>query len=137
MGARKAPTPPAPRQVKPIPPPAPPRKRGRLVLSEAEWRAEAVRRFGPDEMGWQFVCPCCGHVASVSEWRAGGAEPGAVGFSCVGRWVGAKREAFGGQGAGPCNYAGGGLFSVNPVCVTSDTGQQFRVFDFAPEASRP
>ena len=58
-----------------------------------------------------------------------GAPLTAVAFSCVGRWSGSKREAFG-TGEGPCNYAGGGFIGLNPVIVT-DGETENRVFEFA------
>jgi hypothetical protein len=52
----------------------------------------------------------------------------------VGRWTGAKREAFS-DGQGPCNYAGGGLFKLNPVTVVMDPDEhgsrEHCVFEFA------
>jgi hypothetical protein len=104
----------------------------RRTTTAAEWRAEAARLFGPDPGGWRFVCPSCGHVASVRSWEDLGATPGEIGFSCVGRHMPSARDAFTG-GPGPCNYAGGGLFQINPVSVTTDAGV-VRVFEFAPAA---
>lgn len=104
--------------------------------THAEWTAEAGRRFGADPMGWRFVCPSCGHVAAVREWRDAGAPEGAVAFSCVGRWLNADgTRAFAGVG-GPCNYAGGGFIGLNPVAVDFD-GREHRVFDFAPSEPTP
>lgn len=99
-------------------------------MTLGEWHADGVRRFGPDEMAWRFVCPACGHVATTADWKAAGAPETTVAFSCVGRWAGEKREAFG-DGPGPCNYAGGGLIGLNPVAVDGHG----RVFAF--DASRP
>lgn len=101
------------------------------VMTRDEWEAEGRRRFGDDKMKWAFVCPICDHVATVQEYKDAGAPHGAVAFSCVGRWVGAKRQAFGGEGAGedrpgPCDYAGGGFFMVNPLEVDG-----YRYFNFA------
>lgn len=96
-------------------------------MTHAEWEAEGERRFGPDKMTWRFVCPACGHVAATSDWRDAGAKTNNVAFSCVGRWLPKQRQAFGERGPGPCNYAGGGLFAINPLEVD---GQHF--FDFAP-----
>lgn len=95
-------------------------------MMREEWEAEGVRRFGEDRMLWAFVCPVCGHVATVQDYKDAGAPSGAVGFSCVGRWAGPKRRAIGGEGPGPCDYAGGGLFMLNPLEV--DGG---RYFNFA------
>ncbi len=94
-----------------------------------EWKAEGERRFGPDVMRWRFVCPACGHVASVQEWKAVGAPEDVVAYSCVGRWAGADRVAFE-SGRGPCDYAGGGLFQINPVRIGD---RESGVFAFADD----
>lgn len=79
-----------------------------------EFTAEAVKRFGPDKMKWQFVCPACGHVQSAEDYKAAGAPPNAVGFSCVGRWIEGSRGCFD-DGPGPCDYAGGGLIRMHKL----------------------
>ena len=94
-----------------------------------QYLAEGEQKFGPDRMNWRFVCPSCGHVASAAEYKAAGAPEGAIGFSCIGRWVGAKIDAFE-KGEGPCNYAGGGLFNINPVEITGRS-KPFFFFEFA------
>lgn len=97
-----------------------------------EWEAEGRRLFGDDQMQWRFVCPACGHVASVKDWQDAGAEEDEVAFSCVGRHSEKPRGAFVSKFTtkknreGPCNYAGGGLFKLNPVEVDGHN-----VFDFA------
>lgn len=100
-----------------------------IKMTRAEWTAEGYRRFGSDVAAWRFVCPCCGHVASVADWKAAGATDGEIAFSCIGRRVGPAREAFG-EGVGPCDYAGGGLFRLNPVHVAYGE-RTVEVFDFA------
>lgn len=108
----------------------------RITMTHTEWLAEAVRRFGEDNSKWRFVCPSCGHVASVQDWKDAKAPAGAIGFSCVGRYVGAAARAaaraFGGKG-GPCNYTGGGLFAINPVLVDMGDGKPIQAFAFADE----
>jgi hypothetical protein len=94
-------------------------------MTVEEFFAEAVEKFGTDKGNWKFICPSCGHVASVAEWKAAGGESGA-GFSCIGRWIGAKIQAFE-KGEGPCNYAGGGLICISPVEVIGHG----RFFEFA------
>lgn len=80
-------------------------------------------------MKWAFVCPSCGHVQTVADYKAAGAPEGGVAFSCIGRYTGATQELGTKQG-GPCNYAGGGLFRLNPVGVIfEDTKRD--VFEFA------
>lgn len=108
----------------------------------AEWAAEGERRFGPDRMEWKFVCPACGHVARAADWKAAGASEGAVAFSCVGRWLpnsgpGRAFVAAGTASAKPCDYAGGGLFGLNPLLVQDLDGKTHRLFAFAEaEADR-
>ncbi len=100
------------------------------VLTYDEWIAEGTRRFGPDKMGWKFICPSCGYVASVADWRNAGDEKGSMtAFSCIGRLTGSEKQMFDKTG-GPCNYAGGGLFGLNPMKVMQD-GVIHSLFDFA------
>lgn len=101
------------------------------AMSLAEWHAEATKRFGPNPLHWRFVCPSCGHVASVRDWKDAGAEENDVAFSCVGRHLNAGGDKTFKKEGGPCNYAGGGLFRLNPVRVDSD-GLIHSVFAFAP-----
>ena len=97
-------------------------------LTHEEWVKEAEAKFGKDPLGWRFVCPSCGHVASVADWKTAGATEGEVAFSCVGRHIEAAHDAF--HGPGPCNYAGGGLIRLNPVTVAFE-GKEHDVFEFA------
>lgn len=99
------------------------------ILSRTEWITEAARRFGPDPLDWRFVCPSCGHVASVRDWKDAGAPESAAAFSCVGRWTGRMGVSLWTK-PGPCNYAGFGLFQINPVAVDHD-GVIHCVFAFA------
>jgi hypothetical protein len=98
------------------------------TLSHKEWIEEAVRRFGDDPRNWRFVCPSCGHVATPADWKAAGAGEGEVAFSCVGRHLKNPTEMC--VKPGPCNYAGGGLFRINPVTVTMDDGKKHDCFEF-------
>jgi len=99
-------------------------------MTHNEWVSEGERLFGPDVMAWRFACPACGHVAAVADWKAAGASAGQVAFSCVGRYMPNPRDAFG-KGPGPCNYAGGGLFGLNPTKVILSDGKHLDVFQFA------
>lgn len=101
------------------------------TMTKEEWTAEAKRRFGDNPDQWRFVCPSCGHVASVGDWKAADATSGSIAFSCIGRWVkGDDAKTFKKKG-GPCQYAGGGLFKLNPITVIDEAGKEHRVFDFA------
>lgn len=97
------------------------------------WLSEGVRRFGKDTNAWRFVCPCCQHVASVADWKAAGAGQGEIGFSCIGRRMAAPPRGAFGKGPGPCDYAGGGLFRLNPAIITGGNtdGSDAQRFAFA------
>lgn len=109
------------------------------TLTREDWLAEGKRRFGV-EADFRFVCPICKNGQSVRDFeafKAQGAKADHAYKYCIGRLVGAKRQAFGGDGPGPCDYASGGLFNLNPVLVTytGDDGTQraIAVFEFAGE----
>jgi hypothetical protein len=104
----------------------------RMTLQE--WSDEGTRRFGPIQMKWKFVCPACGFVQSVEDFRpfkAHGATVEDARFNCIGRFAGPKREALGGNGPGPCNYTSGGLFDLRKLTVVLPDGKEIRTFDFA------
>jgi len=100
-------------------------------MTYEEWQAEGTRRFGEDRSKWKFICPSCGYVASVQDWKDANASEGAVAFSCIGRFLDSDKE-MGTKDGGPCNYAGGGLFALNPIKIVQEEGES-RIFDFAPE----
>lgn len=101
------------------------------AMTHAEWVAEGDKLFGHDTDAWRFECPVCKHVASVGDYKAAGAPEAAVAFSCIGRWLENARPAFEERGVGPCTYAGGGLFKLNPVTVVDLGGRKHHVFAFA------
>ena len=98
-------------------------------LSYEEWIKEAKEKFGDDPLNWRFVCPGCGHIASVLDWKNIGATEGEVAFSCVGRHMDNPKEF--GVSSGPCNYAGGGLIRLNSVHVKLENGSIRETFEFA------
>lgn len=107
------------------------KKNEKRLITKQDWEREGDKLFGLNPLDWKFVCPSCGHVASVADWRESGAPEGAIAFSCIGRWTGSKKEL--GEKPGPCNYAGGGLFGLNPITVFDEDGKEHDVFDFARE----
>jgi hypothetical protein len=89
-------------------------------MTYKDWMDQGTKLFGPDKNKWPFECPSCGYVATAEEYLALGAPPGAIGFSCIGRFWKDQSEVqdFPAKKIGtPCNYAGGGLFRINPVEV--------------------
>lgn len=97
--------------------------------THAEWRAEAIRRFGEDEMKWKFVCPSCGCVWSMQDWKDAGAKSSAVASQCVGRYKESPNDIGHDDGV-PCNYANFGLFCFDPVTVVMDNGKETTSFGF-------
>lgn len=104
-----------------------------VEMTLEEWQARARELFGEDGMDWKFVCPVCGTEQSGHNYKAVGAPSSAVGFSCIGRWIKGSHDAMTlkSKGQGPCNYAGGGLFRLNPVTVVDLDGERHQVFAFA------
>lgn len=100
------------------------------TISHADWLAEAIQRFGKDPLNWAFVCPACGHVATLRDWHNAGAGEGGWAFSCVGRYLKNPTRMF--QKPGPCDYAGGGLIRLNPVTITFPDNATRETFEFAP-----
>lgn len=93
-----------------------------------EWREQAAKLFGTDSTQWKFVCPSCGHITMTQDWiDAGDTDKSMVAFSCIGRLLSSKNSI--GSNSSPCNYAGGGLFQLNPVTVNHD-GNKSKVFQF-------
>jgi hypothetical protein len=106
-------------------------------VKHAEWVAEATALFGDDPRRWRFVCPSCEHACSVQDWKDAGAAEGQVAFSCIGRNTGSAARLF--EKPGPCDYAGGGLFGLNPVIVVMEDGKERPTFEFergAPAVGR-
>lgn len=104
-------------------------------ITYAQWEAEGTLRFGESKPDWRFECPSCGHVATPRQWMAAGASEGEIAFSCVGRRTGAGEAKTFKRAGGPCNYAGGGLFKLNPVTVEFEDGTTGAIFEFAGDAT--
>jgi hypothetical protein len=113
-------------------------------LTREQWMEQARERFGEEPRDWKFVCPVCKTVQSCRDFEEHTDVPkeqieGYIGFSCIGRWArggcehrGLSTEPVeGGEGKRMgCDYAGGGLFKLNPVRVTHE-GREHQLFAFA------
>ena len=104
---------------------------GPKTMTLEEWKTKGRELFGDDQCEWKFKCPVCGYVASVKDWKDAGATEGMVAFSCIGRLQDKCRDAFEGKGSGPCSYAGGGFFKLNPIMVIDPDGNEHQMFEFA------
>lgn len=107
-----------------------------IKITHSAWMEEGKRIFGPDPLKWKFVCPSCGYIAAVEEWRDAKAPEGAVAFSCVGRYTGSKKE-MGDKTGGPCNYTSGGLFNISPVTIILEDGKESSAFAFSESEKSP
>ena len=105
--------------------------KARPRIDFAAWQAAAKERY-PNRDAIAFVCPACKHRQTVGECLAAGHVENMIAFSCIGRSLPKHKtiDAFA-KGPGPCSYAGGGLFRINPVTVLLPDGASIDVFDFA------
>ena len=106
------------------------------TMAYEEWMAEGRRRFGNAFKDWKFVCPICGNVAAVEDYRPfkdQGANPDSATKECIGRYNGSKYRAFGtsGERGKPCDYALYGLFRLPGVIIKMDDGEDVMSFAFA------
>lgn len=103
------------------------------TLSYEDWLAEGKALFGENFEDWEFVCPSCGHVQKVSDFRQfakRGASPDTARFNCIGRYDGhLDNDAFV-SGQQPCNYTSGGLICITPVSVILPDGKKRVSFEF-------
>lgn len=111
----------------------------RIKLTSAEWLAMGQELFGDDRLKWKFVCPICKTPQSGEDYIAKGLSiedcGGSIGFSCIGRKLPIEERQEGilnhkKKKNKPCNYAGGGLFRLNPILVTDEEGEEHEVFEF-------
>lgn len=104
------------------------------VMKQSEWMEEGKKRFGEDFMKWKFVCPMCGHVASIQDFKdVGASSPNVAYQECIGRYTG-KGSPKEGDSSG-CNWAAYGLFGIpngkGIIVISDETGNGVECFDFA------
>ena len=103
---------------------------GPTTMTVEEWQAEGTKLFGADQMKWRFRCPSCDNEVTAEQYKAAKAPENAVAYSCVGRWMPETTAEIFDKGKGYCNYAGGGLFGLNPITVIKPDGGEHHVFAF-------
>lgn len=111
-------------------------------LTLEDFRAE-LKAQGVERDDYAFKCPMCGTIQSARTLIAAGAGAdfdavqGKLGFSCVGRYSGAKgwpsesKEKNPGQG---CNWSLGGLLQMHKLQVVTPDGQKHPHFEPATPA---
>lgn len=97
-------------------------------MTHEEWLTEGERLFGADIMKWQFVCPACGNIQTMKDFKALGADPQLVYQSCIGRHHKPMAKLV--KGKQPCDWAAYGLLNFCPILVSRDDGEAVRVFGF-------
>jgi hypothetical protein len=102
----------------------------KIYETVSEWQDEGKRRFGSDFEEWKFVCPNCGRVTAVKEFKPFGAEPSDAYQNCIGRFNG--KGGGGKDTANGCDWAAYGLFGTLGLgAVVRHDGGDVQVFDFA------
>ncbi len=108
----------------------------RITMTKAEWMAKGKELFGEDYMEWRFVCPGCGHIQAIKDfkpYKEQGADPNSATCECIGRYSGGKSWMTGKpkKPNGPCDYAGYGLLRISPITVVEEDGKEIHSFAFA------
>ena len=106
----------------------PPLEGKQKVMKFKDWQAQLTERFGENPDNWKFVCPSCGHVQSVADFKAINKDPNLAYSCCIGRYTDHNDKA----GKHGCNYAVNGLFHLNKTTVISDEFIPVKVFEIAP-----
>lgn len=97
------------------------------VLKFSEWNKELIERFGGNYENWKFVCPVCGHVQSMADFKAIDKDINLSYSCCIGRFTGSDDKT----GVKGCNYTVNGLFSLNKTTVISEKYLPIKVFEIA------
>lgn len=94
------------------------------VLLVDKWLSILKEQFGEDPLNWKFVCPSCGHIQSLADFKEIGVEPQNAYINCIGRY---KKDA------GGCDWSINGLFSINKTTVISEDFIPTKVFEIATD----
>lgn len=103
----------------------------KIEMNIEEWIAKGEKLFGPDRLKWKFVCPSCGNIQSVADFRQfkdRNATPRDANYICIGRLDGHINVPMFTK-PGPCNYSSGGLFNINPITI-KDGNLKYTSFAF-------
>jgi len=104
-------------------------KTNKGIMTKEESMAKGKQLFGENMMKWRFICPGCGHIQAVEDFKPykdKGVTPDSARNECIGRYAGGKSWMNDKQSKlGPCDYAGYGLFNICPVKVVDDQGEHW------------
>ena len=102
-----------------------------IKMTKEEWLAKGKELFGEDMFQWRFVCPGCGNIQSVNDfkqYKEKGASPNSASNECIGRYSDGNSWLNTGGKKQPCDYAGYGLLNICPVKVID--GEK-KIYSFA------
>lgn len=97
------------------------------VIKIADWLKELRSRFGEDDEDWKFVCPSCGHVQSVADFKAIGVDGTKAYYECISRY----KNIDGKTNKKACKYTLCGLFVLDHDTVISNEFLPVNVFKMA------
>lgn len=97
------------------------------VIKIADWLKELRSRFGEDDEEWKFVCPSCGHVQSVADFKAIGVDGNKAYYECISRY----KNIDGKTNKKPCKYTLCGLFVLDHDTVINNEFLPVNVFKMA------
>jgi hypothetical protein len=107
-----------------------------ITMTISEFRAALAAQGATRREDISVVCPMCKTVQSAADLIAAGAGPDYasveryLGFSCVGRFIGAGSPRSAPDGK-PCNWTLGGLFEVHELEVVTEDGKHHPHFEVA------
>lgn len=97
------------------------------VIKVADWLKELKSRFGEDSEDWKFVCPSCGHVQSVADFKAIGVDGNKAYCECISRY----KNIDGKTDKKACKYTICGLFLLDHDTVITNVFLPVNVFKMA------
>lgn len=111
-----------------------------MTIKHEDWLKKAARLYGENAGDWNFICPICKTPQTGKDFvKAGLTKEQAstsIANECIGRFLPEKQKAIGEKKivkGRPCNYAGYGIFQLNPVEIEFEDGTIRNAFDFADE----
>lgn len=96
-----------------------------------EWLDKGKKLFGDDFLKWKFVCPACGKISSVQEFKDVGADANDSYQCCIGRFTGKGAPTKVSKDG--CNWAAFGFLGTlgEGDTVIADDGHEVAIFKFA------
>ena len=105
-----------------------------MRYTQKQWLQKGTELFGDDYLNWKFVCPACGKVSSIKDFKEYTEGLDAAFLNCIGRHNGKGKmpNTDGYQEKYGCNWTAGGLFKtlLKGHVVIFEDGKEIDVFPF-------